>query len=172
MPRLSSVQLAGFTLALLAVSALPGLAAAQDGDEGYRAGAVVGADAGYDYLSHDHYRYEGAPPQDPRVREQSGYRDGDSHIAPRTSYYAGVHLRYVDDGWYHRYGYYGYGYGCGCRLPYDGYAYVSHRPARDYDGYARTESNRYRSDERSDGYRTYRDNFTGERRSWDGYRHW
>ncbi|MEI9902701.1 MAG: hypothetical protein WDN06_00990 [Asticcacaulis sp.] len=36
----------------------------------------TGADAGYDYLRHEYYRYDGPAPQAPAAREQRGYRDG------------------------------------------------------------------------------------------------
>ena len=72
----------------------------------------AGYDVGYDYaIAHDHpdvdpyYTYQGPAPTDPRAREQTGLRDGDLPIKPRTDYDAGVTL----------YGE-GYGYGSG-----DGY---------------------------------------------------
>ncbi len=110
---------------LLAAIVAPGLAVAQDGyrerpaqdsayrdrpDEGaaYRdrsAGSDVpyaGADLGYDYLTGEYYRYTGPRPQDPRTREQTGYRDGSNHTPPLTWYRSGV-------SWI------GGGYGRGCR---------------------------------------------------------
>ena len=92
------------TLSLIAFSAAFGalpLAAAAQSDHN---APWVGADAGYDYLSHDHYHYDGPPPQQPQAREQNGYRDGHIERAPLTPYWAGVRQVYP---------YYGYGR-CGC----------------------------------------------------------
>ncbi|WP_155914587.1 hypothetical protein [Asticcacaulis sp. AC460] len=75
----------------------------------------AGADLAYDYLSGEYYRYEGPRQQDPRAREQTGYRDGTLHTKPNHGYYAGVnwfggHRRYRGCGcsaWYGRsHGYY------------------------------------------------------------------
>lgn len=86
--------------ALLALTAVPALAQnGPNGDVPY-----AGADLGYDYLTGEYYRYDGPAPQDPRAREQTGFRDGYLHTAPRTWYYSGV--RWLGSG---------YGYGCRCR---------------------------------------------------------
>jgi len=97
--------------ALLVLPAVPALAQnGPNGDVPY-----AGADLGYDYLTGEYYRYQGPPPQDSRVREQTGFRDGYLHTAPRTWYRSGV--RWIG---------YGYGYGCRCSNIW----YGRHRPYR------------------------------------------
>jgi len=92
---------------LLAALMAPGLSLAQDRgrDNNAQVGSDVpyaGADLAYDYVTGEYYRYTGPQPQDPRTREQTGYRDGTNHTPPLTWYRSGV--RWI-----------GAGYGRGCR---------------------------------------------------------
>lgn len=97
---------------LMAACLAPGLASAQDRDsrDNSRDSDVsarsdvpyAGADLAYDYITGEYYRYTGPSPQDPRTREQTGYRDGTNHTPPLTWYRSGV-------SWI------GGGYGRGCR---------------------------------------------------------
>lgn len=96
----------------LAAAAMASSTLAQDRDRsgdaqaGSQAGSDVpyaGADLDYDYVTGEYYRYTGPRPQDPRAREQTGYRDGTNHTPPLTWYRSGV-------SWIGA----GYGHGCRC----------------------------------------------------------
>ncbi len=78
----------------------------------------AGADLAYDYKTGEYYRYEGPRQQDPRTREQTGYRDGTLHTRPNAGYYAGV--TWIGGYRHHQ--------GCGCS------AYYGHRRSDYYDG--------------------------------------
>ena len=120
-----------------------------DGPDNVDTIPYAGADLAYDYVSGEYYRYEGPRQQDPRVREQTGYRDGTLQTAPNYGYYAGV-------TWtgrrYHR--------GCGCNAWYGyghgrNYVYydTSYEPyARSngyYERYASSNSHRWGYSDRS-----------------------
>ncbi len=105
MRLLKPLVIGGF---LLAAVTAPGLVLAQDRDRSgdAQAGSDVpyaGADLAYDYVTGEYYRYTGPRPQDPRTREQTGYRDGTNHTPPLTWYRSGV-------SWIGA----GYGHGCRC----------------------------------------------------------
>lgn len=114
--------------ACLTVAALaaPAAVSAQD-----RGGGVpyAGADLAYDYLTGEYYRYDGPRPQNPRAREQVGYRDGTLQTRPNHGYYAGV--KWI--GGYRTYR------GCGCSSWYGRSlyrpAYDSYEPNRRENGY-------------------------------------
>lgn len=151
MPNAPVLRIAALAMALL--TAAP-VAMAQDytedgyrrddgrrGDEDYdrRDDRVpyAGADLAYDYLSGEYYRYEGPRQQDPRAREQTGYRDGTLHTKPNHGYYAGV--RWF--GGHRRYR------GCGCsawygRSYYRGSSYEPYERSNGYfERYASSNSN-------------------------------
>ncbi|ESQ76416.1 hypothetical protein [Asticcacaulis sp. AC402] len=171
MPLAPFVRSAAISLALIV--AFPSLAMAQDdqerGDGQYRRDddqrrdydydrrddrvPYAGADLAYDYLSGEYYRFEGPRQQDPRAREQSGYRDGVLQTKPNNGHYAGV--RWI--GGQRRYR------GCGCSAWYgrshSDYRSSSYAPNERSNGYferyASSNSNAWGYSDRRSGYRFF-----------------